>query len=943
MSLKAVFIPFEENLIEELSNRLIEGMRDRDLSRIAVVFPGKRPYYYLISSLSKKCGGSIIPPLITSMDEFISKFLSWYGFEFSPLNDLDAVYILYEIFKKENKDYQLPPLYVESFKKFENFLHWGFEILRVIEEMDEVLVDERKIEELKKYLRIGGELSPQESMMLCISDLIFKFHEEMERMRLWTRGYRYRKVSALPVGEILKEKNIEKIFFVGFFLFTVSERELIEKAGDSLDVNLFFHLSHPEDLEEFKEMLKNLKIKEVERIPSTKNFPIEHKFSFHPASSLHFELFYLSNLLKEEKEWNALAIVLPRSETLIPLLSDVMSRFDVEFNVSMGYPLERSSLFLLFESILKLQETKHGGLYYLNSYLSLIKHPYVKNIRINNNTGAFIFRKLEEKLTRDRLIFFSLDEVEKIVHEIARGRDRETAVEVMRIFHKVFIRDFEGVKSLKGLSSLFEEVIKFLLKNSDFGHHPLSSETLEGFLKFLRDMRNSLLKDEEFDIEALKRIFKGLAGTYRIPLPGVPLKGTQIIGMLETRCLNFKKVVILDVNEGILPGVRKYDPILSPLIRRNLGIPVYRDNELIYRYHFMRLVGSAERVMIFYIKNPDMPRSRFVEELIWEIEKKTKRLFSEEEIKVPVQIFLSENAGGIKKDVSTLKILENMEFTPTDIDLYLECPFKFYIKKILKLSPPEIMEEEIEALDVGNVIHSALYKIFQPYLKKKLSQSDFDEMKESVEKNVEDAMRETLKVITPEREILKKIVIKTIETYLEKEKALSSSIEVLELESPGEMKLKINGKEVKIKGRGDRVDMRDGKILVIDYKTGSIDKYNYRKGIKACFHDMPSRQEIKGIGIESFQLPSYVLIYKDKYSPLCSVDACVISLRDIKKKEWRVKLGEYSEKFSEEIFRKMISGIIGEILNPEIPFYTDEGEKCSKCFCLTPCLSLRTR
>lgn len=935
MSIQAVFVPFEKNFIEELSNELITHMRGDDLSHTAVVFPGKRPYYYLISSLSRTCKRTIFPPLITSMDEFISKLLSWNGFEFSSMSELDAVYILHKILKGENLHRDLPAPYRESFETFEDFLFWGFEILKILEEMDEGLVDERKIEEVKNFMLTGAafsSLSPHEKITLLLGDLLFRFHEEMERNRLWTRGYRYRKAASLPVSEILKEKNIEKVFLAGFFLFTRSEMEVIKKAGESVDLCLFFHISEREKWKEFEGMLKNLGVKTLRELPPQKGVPPEDKFSFHPASSLHFELFHLSLILKDEKGWNELGIVLPRSDALIPLLSEVVSRYNVEFNVSMGYPLSRTPLFSLVVSVLTLQETKDNGLYYLPPYLSLIKHPYVKNIYREKRK---IFRKIEEELVRKKLLFFTLDDVEEMVDEDSK--------ETVRNFHEIFVKSFENIRTLQSLGSAFENLVRFLVEKSEFPAHPLSSEILDGFMTFLNDMKKSLVKNEEFEMDSLKRIFTGLAGNCRIALPGVPLRGTQIIGMLETRCLNFKRLIILDVNEGIIPGVRKYDPILSPSIRKRIGIPTYRDNELIYRYHFFRAVNSAERVMIFYIKNPEMPRSRFVEEILWEIEKDKRKTVLEDEMRIPVQVFLPEKVGEVKKDPQTMELLKEMKFTPTGIDVYLKCPLRFYFEEVLKLSPTEYIEEDVEPKEVGNVAHLALQRIFEPFLNKPLFKEDFQKMKESVEKNVKSAMEEELPVRTPERDLLEKILIKAIEKYIDRESELfnSSSIKVLELENKWTMTLRVGERDVEITGKWDRVDEVKDRIRIVDYKTGGAGKFEIKKKIMRDSFENFSRCELKKKGINSLQLPCYVFIYKEKNKPSLPVEACVIALKKVfKEKEWLVKL---SEEISQDLFRKMITGIIMEIMDPDVPFYADADENCSRCSYRTPCLSTRMK
>lgn len=961
MSIKAFFVPFERSLLEYMSDEILKEERNNSLSHILVVFPGKRPYYYLTSILARKAGRVLFSPHILSMDEFMERLLEWGGISFSRLSELNAVFLIYRIFQEVKVNLHLPDDYNRAFERFEDFLPWGFEILKLLEEMDEELVDEERISRVKKYLLTGKslkELNPAESIAYACGELLFRFHEEMEKRKAFTRGYIYRKVADLPSGEILKNLGIERVFFGGLFLLTTSERETLRNLGKELEVRVFFHVSEWKKWEEFREILNLLKVNEenIKEVPPVSTPPLEEKVSFHSASSLHFELVHLNRILSGIDDFSDTAIVLPSPDSLIPVLSDAVSRLNTDFNVSMGYPLKRSALFSLFQTVLELQETKDGENYYLNSYLNLIKHPYVRDISLGKTRFGEVLRNIEERLRDLRLIFFSIKEIEENLHEYLKkdvmkrleedGVDKEMVMKRLSRFHEVFVRNFENVNTPGELSRGFRSLLNFLTKESSFPSYWLSAEIMQAMMEFLDSFSTSFFSEERFDIEGLKMIFERCAGEVKIPLPGVPLKGLQVIGMLETRCLNFKKMAIIDANEGVIPSVKRHDPILSINMRRILELPIYTHHERIYRYHFLRAVHSSERVWLIYTKTPEMPRSRFVEELMWEIEKKLKKRVEEEGIELPVEIYLPLKEWGMKKSEDTMKILREMDFTPSRIDTYLFCPMKFYLSHVLSLSPVEEGGEEVEPLDVGNVVHTALYRIFEPYIEREVSADDLEKIKCLLEDTVKNASKEHFRVITPEREMVEGLIITALKRYLEEE-LKRGTIKIHSLEGAHSMEIETRMGKVKLTGRWDRIDevlINGTEVLrVVDYKTGSVEKYKFPR--PSPLSTERSRKGIKNLKINSLQLPCYVLLLKHLLNPSLPVDAVVISIREVfkKKDEWMVSLRKNfdSDREIDEFFRPLITGIIEEILSPDVDFYMDTAN-CKRCSYLTPCLSLRS-
>ena len=228
-------------------------------------------------------------------------------------------------------------------------------------------------------------------------------------------------------------------------------------------------------------------------------------------------------------------------------------------------------VYALLNLFINLQEKKIGDAYYRQDYLALLMHPYIKNIRhtLEPIHTRILIHSVEEVLLSQSKTFVELNEIEErleIFDRAAQMARREVPLQnfkdALAAIHESFVRKTAGIKTLAQLGNRFEEILTFLLRHSPAARYPFSGEFFQSFFLLLDKIKNSLLKDEEFkESKDLFDLFRHIAGEERISFQGIPIKGLQILGLLETRGLNFDCVFLLDANEGILPSVESSDSL----------------------------------------------------------------------------------------------------------------------------------------------------------------------------------------------------------------------------------------------------------------------------------------------------------------------------------------------------------------------------------------------
>src|SRR4030043_224766 len=620
--MNVLLISPSENLVEKVAEHLI-GM-EKDYSSSLVIFPGKRPSHFLRKVLADKEKSSFIPPLILSMDEFIEhvhdESLRLGG---RKLEAIDAISILYNIHTASPEH-----LGKKSFLTPDTFFPVG---MRLYNDLEELLIEGVLSKKVREIDNIAGENIPEPTAkrLQSLSHFYEAFYKRIEEGHFSTRSSRYRAVS--EEIDRLNLDRFKKVILAGFFALTESEKKIFRSLMEREKALFIF-----QEGEGMKKKLSDLGITKREFSPT------EPEIHCYKSPDSHGQVLGVSTLLKNRIEKNerideSTVIVLPSSETLVPLFHQALSLLDPDnYNVSLGYPLQRTPLFGFFNNLMEVVFTMDGDRLYIPYYLEFILHPYTKNIYFQGRADItrILFHTIEEALTEKRTRkFLSLSELESdkaipgsIQEKVIRvepGITLKRMREHLEAIHAHTIRKMLSFRDVGDFAKKLKEVVEYLYQNSTARLHPFFYPYAESFITHLDILSKSLMKEVRFqEVASYLTLFKKYLMTSHTPYAGTPLRGVQVLGFLETRNLKFENVLFLDTNEGILPDTTREDSFLPFKARQILGLPTYLDREEIMFYIFDTLIRGAKQSHLFYVEHDEKERSRFVERFLWERQKR---------------------------------------------------------------------------------------------------------------------------------------------------------------------------------------------------------------------------------------------------------------------------------------------------------------------------------
>ena len=931
--MNVLLISPSENLVEKVAEHLI-GI-EKDYSSSLVIFPGKRPSHFLRKVLADKEKSSFIPPVILSMDEFIEHVHDEsLGLGGRKLEAIDAISILYTIHAASPEH-----LGRKSFLTPDTFFPVGMKLYNDLEELSIEGTPSKKVKEIDS---IAGENIPEPTAkrLQSLSYFYETFYKRIEEGHFSTRSSRYRAVS-----ENIDRLNLDrfkKVILAGFFALTESEKKIFRSLMEREKTLFFF-----QEGEGMKKKLSDLGITKREFSPT------EPEIHCYKSPDSHGQVFGVSTLLKKridqkERMDENTVIVLPSSETLLPLFHQALSLLDPDnYNVSLGYPLQRSPLFGFFNNLMEVVFTMDGDRLYIPYYLEFILHPYTKNIYFQGRADItrILFHTIEETLTEKRTRkFLSLSELENdeailgsIKEKILRV-EPEITLKMMRdhleAIHAQSIRKMLSFKDVGDFARKLKEVVEYIYQNSTARLHPLFYPYSESFIAHLDILSRSLMKEIQFqEVGSYFTLFKKYIMTSYTPFAGTPLKGVQVLGFLETRNLKFENVLFLDANEGIFPDTTREDSFLPFKARQMLGLPTYQDREEIMSYYFNTLISGAKEAHLFYIENDEKEKSRFVEKILWERQKREGEREDKKYVKT-IQYSVNlreENPRPIQKSVEMIRFLKEYRFSASSLNTYLFCPLQFYYEYVLGLREREVVSEEFEKEEIGSFVHLVLSDYFKGKTGSVLTEKEMNlkEFEKVIHQHFEEQYGKD-----PAGEIY--LLRNQVENHLK------DFIKNYQVPKTREFQTKIVGLEqridvtkdsFKLGARLDRIEKRGDRTVIIDYKTSANKNYltiHYNK------LDMKNRDSWSE-AIGSLQLPFYLLTYSTLTGEKPENIDCMFLLLGKTRIDSDIEVllfkneTEFRENFGN--LTQVIFSLLREIVNPDQPFIPtiDTKKNCSRC------------
>jgi RecB family exonuclease len=930
---RVISIALNDDFIRRITDILQEDFVQKNvpLEKVAIVFGGKRPALFLKRELSRRLNGAYFPPVFFSMDEFIKEVV-WRKRPAKMISSMDSSFRIYELARSSH-----PGLLGGSRDSFAAFLPWAEEINGFIEQLDLEEIDDDKLRQVQESAKIGFDTLKEVNFLLeDIVKLRKEFHASLKKEGALTRGMLY--MSAAECAKDVNFDHFEAIIFCGFFYLHKTEQELVKELFKRGKARLIFQGDESE-----WEVLKDLS--GIFSEPIKTNGPLrkkEPRINFYRGFDTHSQVGILREKLKELKNPEETVILLANPDALVPLVSEISS-LGYDFNVSIGYPLKRSAVYSLFQAIFSAQLSRKDNAYYSRDYLDALSHPFLKNLNITSaNVSRVAVHKVEEALTgtiENELageIFIRLDKVAGLrvlleeVQDTLKHMDVKVSLDdiamTFKELHQLAFGVWEDIGNFYEFCAAAEKVILALLKESPLEKYAPNLKVAQKIIELIEELRSGKFCREKFSKDELFRIFTGRLEREMVSFSGSPLKGLQVLGLLETRSLTFKNVIAMDVNESILPKLRIYEPLIPRDVMVSLGIERLEKEEEIQRYQFSRLISAAENVHLIYREDRQAIRSRFLEELIWKEEQKQGKVGV---VRIPLYSFKIKalpRKAVAKKNKQMIEFLKKRLFSASSVNMYVSCPLAFYFRYCLGLSEKEDLFDEPESKDVGTFAHTLLEKTYKGFLNKKpvinerFEKLFFAEFEELFKKEFSRKMKS-------DSFILESILRNRMKKFLEREKERNDIEALLMLENRIPWRIKTKSGTFDFTAGIDRVDkLSDGSLLVIDYKTGGAEMPNVNLDeLKFC------RKAIKD-AVKSFQLPVYLWACRE-YFKTQDVRAALYFLRACEIKEYLQKSTPQKKEENLGACHKALSFILDEIVNPDVDFTADEDteHKCAYC------------
>lgn len=915
---------------------------------VTLVFPNRRASLYFRKYLSQVIEKPTFSPKLITVEEFIKAY--------STLAVPDKLELIHRLYKA----YQVV---THTEEDFDRFYFWGEMLVRDFNEVDKYMVNAPLLFlDLSNQKELDSQfdfLTPEQLEFLRSFWGNFDSNDGLNKqkfLQLWRQlpevyvefkrqlkadGLAYEGMIHREVAEELKAGTIQsgysphysnETWFVGFNALTGAEEKILSyfventQAQIHWDMDAYYLNNKTQEAGEFFREYQNHPILGKtfsSDIPS--NFSNKKNVRVIGAAQPVGQAKIMSQILQEELKKGFIPeetlIVLPDEKLMLPVLHGISSSIE-KLNVTMGFPLSNTPMFNMIELLIELQTHRKQDLYHYRQVLGLLNHPYIIS------ADASSVNEKRKRIQNENWVMVpgSMLRTDHVLHKLIFCEASEKSI--LEYIRQVV----EHVGGLQQTEAVDKEFAVY-------------------FLRFLNRMED-VLGTQYSSTKAFLQLFRQLVKTQKIPFTGEPLRGLQVMGVLETRNLDFKNVFILSLNEGSLPSGGGKGSYIPYNIRRAYQLPTVEHQDSIYAYLFYRVLQRAENVFLFYNSETDPlgqgEVSRYLQQLLYESGMKPERNVLHNPVQ-PLEI----KPIVIQKDPEILEALNRLNegnvyfkgISPSALNSYIECRLQFYFRYVAKVREPNEVEEDIDARVMGNFLHDVMELFYKRIRERKKSKDiisgDFDGVEKIIDNLIDEVfikqynLDPTKKVaFEGQRLVVREVVKRFALKILEMDKGYAPFV-MEAIEQSGVLyRIKINqspGYAV-VGGKIDRVDSKDGLLRIIDYKTGK-DKLDFESIISLFARDGKRNKA-------AFQTMLYALLYKT------NMNLAIINTRVLPGLINRINLFEDSFEFGLKMNRAVVNDVkfllpefeenlrilLEELFNPETVFdQTTVIETCRIC------------
>jgi RecB family exonuclease/RNAse (barnase) inhibitor barstar len=917
--------------LHEVAEALLKQGKNPDA--FTIVFPNRRSALYFRKHLSGFFTKPVFGPELLTLEDFIAGLV-----QARIPERLQLVYRLYKAYVKVT-GWDEP---------FDSFYYWGSMLLRDFDEIDKHLVNPDHIfkdlsnqkeldaafdyltDEQKKFLNnfwsgFADSHTAHRTRFIelwrHLSAVYHAFQENLRNEHLTYEGRLYRDVAERIHAF---QPPARQLVFVGFNALTTAQEKIITHAITQWNALIFWDIDEYYVHSEWQEaglFFRTYKAHPVlartfpADVPAHFRRPKQLKIFGAPQATGQAKILAqaLHEALQNGMHPDDAVIVLPDEKLLLPVLHAISDQVK-KLNVSVSYPLRLTPVVSLVEQIASLHTHYSKETFGTKQVLALLSHPYLRAICADEQRG-FI-----KEITRNNCIRLSAS--------VFRG----SSAIIQQIFRPVQPDEIVGYLS---------ETLQMLA-----GQDVISQLDREYIAQTRRLLLELVEIPEVFTSwDAFMLIFRQLINETRIPFAGEPLQGLPVIGMLETRNLDFKYVFILSVNEGALPPFRNSGSYLPYSLRKAYGLPVAGHDEAISAYLFYRLMQRASHVTMLYTTEPDElgrgEMSRFLQQLLLESAVRPQPVI----VTNPLQPHPVYPVSIEKTDEVWQQLMERHNgnwkgqgLTPTALFSYLACRLQFYFRYVLGIREAAKIEEDIDARLSGTVLHDTMELFYKGLAEKKGSNlvepEDLKESDSRLRAALDEAFRKAYGlaaagavVYEGSQLILMEVINRFAQRVIELDRDYAP-FEILGTERGDfryRFKVPHTNLEAEVGGKIDRIDQKNDTVRIIDYKTGR-DELKF-KSLEELF----ARDRHQGKA--EFQVLLYALLFARSYTGHGAhrIVPGIMGRKQIFGENFDFGLAGDVRPMLHE-FEARLKEMVGELFNRDIPFsQTANLETCKYC------------
>ncbi|MGC3947220.1 MAG: PD-(D/E)XK nuclease family protein [Chryseolinea sp.] len=963
-----------QTFLQEVAADIVH--QHKQLDKLVVVFPNRRAVIYFRKHLAALLNKPAFAPKMITIEDFFA--------EFSPWKIPDKLLLIQRLYEAYHETIDGS---VHEREAFDKFYFWGEMLLRDFEEIDKYLRPAEQLfkdlsvqkemdasfdfltEEQRDFLRsfwagFENNVSENKQKFLAVWTGLLRLYRLL-RERLSGEGLAYEGMLQRSVVEnisALTLPNDHRIVFAGFNALTKVEEALITNFVEHHDATVYWDMDAyyvNNNVQEAGRFFREYQRHDILGRTFTRDIPsnlLSKKFSqsaeggsgsavlksgssikIHGAPDPVSQAKLLSQILREQLALGLnpeeTLIVLPDEKLLLPVLHGLSSAVE-KLNVTMGFPLSATPMFALAELLVDLQISRRGDHFNHRQVLALLGHPYVvaadfgsaneKRKEILKHNWVHIPKSfLATAVDIHREIFLPIEPSEVLAYL------RQITTEVGAI-PAVSDLDKEYAFHFLMLLNRMEEVVGEALPGSGLdgsvGTNARRQSSLKSFLRLLRQL-----------IQAQK-----------IPFSGEPLRGLQVMGVLETRNLDYKNVFVLSLNEGSLPGSTHKGSYIPFNIRKAYGLPTVEHQDAIYAYLFYRVLQRAENIFLFYNSETDVlgqgEMSRYLQQLIYESGIPMTRTILHNSIHPsPVKAITIPKSPLIRETL--MRMNEGNEYSqgisPSALNTYIECRLRFYLRHVARVREADEVEEDLDARILGNFLHEVMEKLYNEIVDRKgnrrVERSDLDTAFAELDKLIDGVFIRAYRLdpgqrvdYAGQRVVVREVVRSFVNRILQNDKAYSPFI--IEATEQGGFLHRAtlsSGTTVKVSGKIDRIDRKDDVVRIIDYKTGK-DQLDF-DNVESLFRRDARRNKA------AFQTILYALLYHSNKPTSQRILPGLINRINLFDKDFqfgfrmnRAYVTDARDLFPE--FQKRLEEVLNELYVSDTPFdQTTNTETCKFC------------